>query len=200
MRLLMLIEKLPHEFDMQAPSLSTIQASVITCGTLVCSRNEIAFKFVSLHFARNISMAERAGIFDEKPSLDYSMMTEDMFDWSAWVDQESRRRIASEILSQDMAACVFHTKSPSLSPLTLKVELPCFEACWEAQTSSECFQMLQKYPPQMQISSASRALRTSSLTVDNSPSFESSAFGMSTLIMGKFSFQRGIQYLLSRQC
>ena len=42
---------------MQIPSLSTIQASIIVCGILVCSRNEIASKFVPVYFARNISVS-----------------------------------------------------------------------------------------------------------------------------------------------
>lgn len=41
---------------MQVPPLSTIQAGIILCSVLVTSRSEAASRFVSIQFARNISV------------------------------------------------------------------------------------------------------------------------------------------------
>ncbi len=39
-------------------------------------------------------MCERAGLFEPMDLLDYSLLTEDTFDWDLWIQQESRRRFA----------------------------------------------------------------------------------------------------------
>jgi len=41
---------------MQRPPISTIQAGIILRPVLVCSRDETAFGFASIHFARTISV------------------------------------------------------------------------------------------------------------------------------------------------
>jgi hypothetical protein len=37
-------------------------------------------------------MAERACILDAVDPVDYTTLTEEIFDWVQWIDQESRRR------------------------------------------------------------------------------------------------------------
>ena len=37
-------------------------------------------------------MCERAGLFESMDSIDYTMLTEQTFDWNLWIEQELRRR------------------------------------------------------------------------------------------------------------
>ncbi len=148
--------------SMQMPSLSTIQASILVCPVLVCSRDETACKFIGVHFARNISvrlcpilpstgthsnqMAKRAGLFEPTRFADYKTLTEDTFDWHAWIEHELRNRMACAIFTYDIAGCIFESKNPTLSPLDQNVDLPCYESCWEAKTASECLAQLKSTP------------------------------------------------------
>ena len=183
MQLLTLIEHQPHERNMEAPPLSTIQASVMLRPILACSRNETAFIFASIHFPRSISMAERAGLFDPATSIDYSNLNDCTFNWDMWIQQETRKRIACQMFCQDMALCVFRRRSPSFSPPNFHVELPCYESCWEAETAADCFQHLQLLPPPLRVSTATQHI--GSEHADEMPTFEASAFGMFILIMGE---------------
>lgn len=83
-----------------------------------------------------------------------------------------------------MANCIFRgAASPAFSPLEFNIELPCYEACWEASTASDCLEALQRLPQQMRVSAAIRELRKSS--VHNAALFEASAFGMDILVKGR---------------
>lgn len=83
---------LQHEKRMTEPPLSTIQASVVVRPVLILSGDPVAYRFAFLHFARTISMAERAGIFKPAPSADYNAFDGTSFDWSKWIALEMRRR------------------------------------------------------------------------------------------------------------
>ncbi|CZR53621.1 uncharacterized protein PAC_03501 [Phialocephala subalpina] len=183
MRVLINVENQPHEIDMEEPSLSTIQASMAACSVLACSQDEIGQKFVSVYFARNISMGKRARVFDPVEPVNYRNLTVETFDWHAWIKRETRIRIACSMTSQDKACCIFQNSPPSFSPLDLDVELACYEACWEARSAAECLQQLQSTPPQLPVSSAIRQLRTPS-PFEGGPTFEASAFGMFVLVVG----------------
>jgi hypothetical protein len=37
-------------------------------------------------------MAERAGIFDPVDPIDYRSLSSDTFNWTLWIEQETRRR------------------------------------------------------------------------------------------------------------
>ena len=84
-----------------------------------------------------------------------------------------------------MALCVFRRRSPSVSPLTFDVELPCYESCWEAETASQCLQQLQTLPGQIRVSTAIQHIRSDS--AGDALLFEASAFGMFILILGESS-------------
>lgn len=94
-------------------------------------------------------------------------------------------RLACQIFAQDMAVCVFLRKSPSFSPLTFAVELPCFEACWEAETAAQCLHHLQSLPGQLRLSTTIQLFRSN--MSDEATVFEASAFGMLVVILGKAS-------------
>lgn len=97
-------------------------------------------------------------------------------------------RVASEIFCQDMAGCIFQGTSPRLSPLQFGVQLPCYEACWNASSEEECFQQLQQHPRQLRVSDAVRMLWKSDINATAIPLFECSSFGMFVLIKGDISF------------
>ena len=186
--LLNLIENEEHELKMLPPPLSTIQASVITCSALIVARSETACRFLSTYVPRNYCMAQRAGLFDGvEIDVDYSTLTETTFDWQSWIHQETQRRLAAEILSREMAGCIFQGTSPEVSYLDSKIPLPSYERCWEAQTPAECLQVLQQSPNPIPLSEAIHRLRTNHLCRDTA-AFESSGFGMFVLIKGVSSF------------
>lgn len=184
---------------MQMPSLSTIQASLLVCPVLVCSRDEIACKFVGVHFARNISvstvlhsksgttngtkMAKRAGLFESDKSDDYCSITIETFNWESWIEHELKKRLACAIFVHDIAGCIFEGKPPSLSPLRLHVELPSYESCWEAKSAEECLKRLQSTSVQPLMSTAVRQIRRAN--INELPAFEASGFGMFTILKGK---------------
>lgn len=182
MRVLMMITHQPHEVNMQGPSLSTIQASCFLCPVLVCSRDEIACNFVTMHFARNFSMAKRAGVFELEEPINYTSLTDETFNWQEWIERESRKRVGCAIFAHDVAGSIFQGSMPSISPLDFDVELPCFESCWEATSASECLKRLKSMPQQLLVSAAMRQLR--SMRNHTSSILEVSGFGMFTILKG----------------
>lgn len=87
-------DSIQHEKRMTAPPISTIQASVLVRPVLILSGDSAAYRYAFLNFARIISMAERAGIFNPIPPVDYNAFDESSFDWSDWIAIEMRRRYA----------------------------------------------------------------------------------------------------------
>lgn len=82
-----------------------------------------------------------------------------------------------------MVHCIFMGRTPTLDPNTFHVELPGYEACWEAEDASSCLHLLQSHPRPMQVSAALGLLV--SWPDAAAPLFEASAFGMHVLIHGK---------------
>ncbi|CAJ0551539.1 Ff.00g114690.m01.CDS01 [Fusarium sp. VM40] len=182
MRVLINVEKQQHEINMAEPPLSSIQASIAACSVLGSSQDETAHMAFPLYFARSISMARRAAIFDASPPIDYTTLTEQTFDWHLWVERETRIRIANVLFCQDVASCIFMGTAPTFSPLDLDIELPCYEICWSSRSARTCLEHLQSAPPQLRLSSTFLQLRTASLPLERHPRFEVSAFGMFTLV------------------
>jgi hypothetical protein len=83
-----------------------------------------------------------------------------------------------------MALCVFRRKSPSFSPLSFDVLIPCYDACWEANTKEECLEYLKSLPKQTLVSTALRQLAADD--ADSVAALESSSFGMFVLILSRF--------------
>lgn len=77
---------------------------------------------------------------------------------------------------------MFQGSAPTVSPLDVDANLPCYTTCWEAETAAECFHQLQSVPSQPRLSTAMRQLRIKSSL--ESRMFEASAFGMFTLAHG----------------
>ncbi len=197
---------------MDAPPLSVIQANVLLCLILFCSKGEKAYKIAFLHHARSISvsdgigyvsvlrntadksqMAERAGLFEPSEPQDFQSLQISTFDWSSWVDMEMRRRLACQIFCSDIGRCVFTKWSPYLSPSDFPVQLPCFDNCWEAMTASECLQSLKLQPEMLSVTSAIKRVREASEGIF--PLFEAPAFGMLAVLIGLS--QKAIFYCLS---
>ena len=82
-----------------------------------------------------------------------------------------------------MARCVFIGDPPTLSPLSVDILLPCYEAMWEAKTSGECLNLLEAFPSPCSLSSALTLLRD--YGPSDVPLLEISGFGMFALIKGK---------------
>ncbi|KAK5047680.1 hypothetical protein LTR84_006345 [Exophiala bonariae] len=183
-QVLMDIEHQPHEEKMDEPPLSAIQAGILASSVLATSQDEFSHKSVPIHFARNISMAHRARIFQSVDRKDYNTMTLETFDWDAWVDLESRIRIANALFTQNTAECIFQGKPPTFSPFDLDFSLPRYEASWEAQSASQCLEALQSTPRSELLSTVMQKLLVSNTTSEASSPFEGSSFGMFTLITG----------------
>lgn len=183
MRVLVHVEKQQHEIDMGEPPLSSIQASIAACSVLGSSQDETAHMGFPLYFARTISMARRAAIFEATPPVDYTTLNEQTFDWQLWIERETRTRIANVLFCQDMASCIFMGTAPSFSPLDLDIELPCYDICWNSRSAQTCLQHLQSAPPQRRLSSAFSQLRSASFSPERHAQFEVSAFGMFTLVI-----------------
>ena len=83
-----------------------------------------------------------------------------------------------------MAGCMFLGKRPSLCPFSFRVEAPCYEKCWEAETAAECLQHLRTLPPQLDFATAIRKLR--SFAGEQSFCMEMSGFGMITVLLGAY--------------
>ncbi|KAG4431543.1 hypothetical protein IFR05_012978 [Cadophora sp. M221] len=177
------IEHQPQEIYMQEPPLYTLQACLCACQLLACSNNQTSFKIVPIYLARIISMAQRAHLFDAVEFVDYSAMNGLDFDWLRWADREMRNRIACALFNQSVGACLFQGSTPVISPLDLDVDLPCYEICWEAKSAAECLQHLKSNPSQLRVSTAIQNHLTG-LSLENNTAFETSAFGMFTLIHG----------------
>ncbi|EWG54994.1 hypothetical protein FVEG_13066 [Fusarium verticillioides 7600] len=121
---LLVLAMFTHEIDMSEPSLSSIQASIAASSVLGSSQDETSLMAFPLYFARSISMAKRAAVFDTSPLIDYITLTEKTFDWHLWVERETRIRIANVLFSQDVSSCIFMGTAPTFSPLDLDIELP----------------------------------------------------------------------------
>ncbi|KEF51619.1 uncharacterized protein A1O9_12254 [Exophiala aquamarina CBS 119918] len=169
-----------HETEMGTPPLPTIQAGSILGYVIVSSRNQTVFRAAQYNLGRNISMAERAQIFDLKDPTIYDALSMDSFDWTRWREEETRRRVACRIFCQDMALCVFRRKSPSFSPLSFDAPIPCYDACWEASTKEECLYHLKTFPKQVLVSTALRQFADDAVGV---AILEASSFGMFVLIL-----------------
>lgn len=93
------------------------------------------------------------------------------------------RRLACQVLCQEMAGCVFLGRPSSLLPWALHLPLPSYAACWDAQTVEECRDSIARSPQPILISAAVRELCDHKDTL--SPKIETSAYGMFTLMLGK---------------
>ena len=91
-------------------------------------------------------------------------------------------RIANTLFCQNMASCIFMSKTPAFAPFDLHVELPSYEICWNAPSARACLQNLQSMPPQRKLSSTLSQLRIPSPSSQKEPPLEVSAFGMFTLV------------------
>ncbi|KAL3483966.1 hypothetical protein BJX62DRAFT_219418 [Aspergillus germanicus] len=182
------IDNQPHEKQMQAPPLPIIQASIVLSSLLVFSEEETMFKMATVHNARKISMAERAGLFNGVEPVDYTVLSESEFDWDLWIHQEACRRLACQIFCQDIGRCIFMKQASLLLPLGFHVYLPSNEKSWDATTATECFRHLQGEPRPSKVSDImSRLLQTAPECI---PVFQASSFGMFTTIIGKFRIRR----------
>lgn len=94
-----------------------------------------------------------------------------------------------------MALCVFRRRSSYFSPLAFKVDLPCYESCWEAETASQCLEQLQNLPGSLRLSTAMQTLQTNSL--GGAELFDASAFGMTLLILGVYIGRKLILSLIN---
>ncbi|CAM1504821.1 Fc.00g024120.m01.CDS01 [Cosmosporella sp. VM-42] len=193
LRLMVLIENQQDELDLAIPELENVQASTIVLAIFACSCDPVSNHYLSLHFVRVLSMVQRLGAFEMESALDPDCLSEQTFNWTEWIIQESQRRLACSIFCLDMARCIFIGDSPALSPLSMNVSLPCYEAMWEAKTSVDCLKMIKAFPSQCSIASALRDLRDCDAA--NSPLLEISGFGMFALIKGL----HGILFNLTRE-
>ncbi|KEF62560.1 uncharacterized protein A1O9_00533 [Exophiala aquamarina CBS 119918] len=184
MQVLIDIENQPGE----EPPLSAIQAAILASSVLATSQDDFSQQFVSVSFARNISMAKRARILQSVNSQDYHNLSPSSFDWFSWIDLESRIRVANVLFTQNVASCIFHGSSPTFSPFEMEFSLPAYEASWEARSSLDCLQILQSTPRPELFSSAMQRLRLAHNRTEESEPLEGSALGMFTLINGLHCF------------
>ena len=70
------------------------------------------------------------------------------FDWSAWVEQETRVRLVHGIFISDAALSMYFNMSPQLDPFEVNIPLPCDDAAWEAKTAFDCAAALGLYGPE----------------------------------------------------
>lgn len=70
------------------------------------------------------------------------------FDWSAWVEQETRVRLVHIILLSDAALGMYFNMSSRLSPFEVDIPLPSDDGAWEARTAFDCAAALGLYGPE----------------------------------------------------
>lgn len=90
-----------------------------------------------------------------------------------------------------MVQCIFRKKSPSFSPVSFEVLIPCDDVCWNAATKDDCLRQLKQMPRQIRISTA-----LSYLSADGGWTgsiLEVSSFGMLALILSGFAAFLSIQ-------
>ena len=128
-------------------------------------------------------MAERADLFKATEQIDFRALNPGSFDWHLWIDMESRRRLAYHIFIDDMGSSIFTRSSSHISPFTFYVDTPCYQNCWVAPTATECVKYLQMMPPQIQVATALKKIRSARL--QETYLFDSSDCGMLEIIMSK---------------
>ena len=87
-----------------------------------------------------------------------------------------------------MGSSIFTRSSSHISPFTFNVDTPCYQNCWVAPTANECFTHLQMMPPQIQVATALKKIR--SARSQEIYLFDSSDCGMLEIIMSKTTISR----------
>ncbi|KFY87816.1 hypothetical protein V498_07018 [Pseudogymnoascus sp. VKM F-4517 (FW-2822)] len=183
--MLLVLECSTHERAMSAPPLASIQATALLCQLLILTQNPQAYYFATMHRARTISMAERAGLFYTSDAVSH-WDSEISFDWMIWSQLEMRKRLAHHIFVDDIGGNIFTRSSSHISPFTFYVDTPCYNDCWVAPTANECLEKLRSAPPPIQVATAVKRLRSAS-SLPGHHLFDASDCGMLEIIVALHS-------------
>ncbi|KFY57793.1 hypothetical protein V496_06340 [Pseudogymnoascus sp. VKM F-4515 (FW-2607)] len=183
--MLLVLECSTHERAMSAPPLASIQATALLCQLLILTQNPQAYYFATMHRARTISMAERAGLFYTSDAVSH-WDSESSFDWMIWSQLEMRKRLAHHIFVDDIGGNIFTRSSSHISPFTFYVDTPCYNDCWVAPTANECLEKLRSAPPPIQVATAVKRLRSAS-SLQGHHLFDASDCGMLEIIVALHS-------------
>ncbi|KAI5786450.1 hypothetical protein DFH27DRAFT_259364 [Peziza echinospora] len=185
--MLLVLEGSWHERVMIAPPLASIQANALLCQLLILTQNPQAYYFATMHRARTISMAERAGLFHASNQISYSDLDVNSFDWLLWSQLETRKRLAIHIFVDGIGGSIFTRSSSHISPFTFYVDTPCYNDCWIASTASECLERLRTAPPPIQVATAIKKLRSAPSPLQGHQLFDASDCGMLAIIIALHS-------------
>lgn len=100
------------------------------------------------HFDRVADMARRMVVSPTPPGqAAYSVLHQpgpisqealSTWNWSTWIAQERRSRVAFTLFLLDAALVIYFNTEPKFDPFELRLPLPCDDAAWEARTAEEC--------------------------------------------------------------
>ncbi|KAK9364431.1 hypothetical protein V1509DRAFT_643697 [Lipomyces kononenkoae] len=180
--MLLVLEYSAHERAMSAPPLPSIQANALLCQLLILTQNPQAYYFATMHRARTISMADRAGLFCASDEINHWDLNESSFDWHIWSELEMRKRLAHHIFVDDIGGNIFTRSSAHLSPFSFHVETPCYNECWVGPTASACLERLRNSPAPIQVAAAVKKLR-SATSLQGHYIFDASDCGMLEIII-----------------
>ncbi|KAI1344615.1 hypothetical protein F5Y15DRAFT_117213 [Xylariaceae sp. FL0016] len=80
-----------------------------------------------------------------QPNLDLRTLTPTNFDWTAWVEQETRVRLMHMVYLMDVARGLYFNCEPEFDAFEIRIPLPADDAAWEAQAGDECARALNLY-------------------------------------------------------
>ncbi|KAI1634955.1 fungal-specific transcription factor domain-containing protein [Biscogniauxia mediterranea] len=83
--------------------------------------------------------------FLHQPDLSLQALSSTPFDWTAWVEQETRIRLMYMIYLTDVSRCVYFNCDPLFDAFEVRLPLPADDAAWEARTGEVCAQALNLY-------------------------------------------------------
>ncbi|KAI1090137.1 fungal-specific transcription factor domain-containing protein [Rostrohypoxylon terebratum] len=82
-----------------------------------------------------------------QPKIPIEAFNPGQFDWSAWVEQESRVRLMYMVYLLDVARGLYFNCDPQFDSFEIQIPLPADDAAWEAQSALDCAQALSLYGP-----------------------------------------------------
>ncbi|KAI9812839.1 MAG: hypothetical protein M1832_006460 [Thelocarpon impressellum] len=82
-----------------------------------------------------------------QPNLAVEKCKASDFDWLAWVEQEKRSRVMSNIYLVDTALVIYFNMPPHLDSMEMRIPLPADDVAWDAQTASDCADALGLHGP-----------------------------------------------------